>query len=85
MNKLPQRKARLKLPAGEYAPLRAQALQRDEGRCQFCGSSNNLHVHHQRLSHLCPRDRVCAFSPEKIPHDDIVNLFFASDLVHMNS
>ena len=48
MNKLPQRKARLKLPAGEYAPLRAQALKRDEWRCQFCGSSNNLHVHHQR-------------------------------------
>ena len=48
MNRLRQRMPRLKLPAQEYAGLRTQALERDGWRCQFCGSSDNLQVHHQR-------------------------------------
>jgi 5-methylcytosine-specific restriction endonuclease McrA len=48
MNRLRQRMPRLKLPAQEYAGLRTQALERDRWRCQFCGSSDNLQVHHQR-------------------------------------
>ncbi len=48
MSGLRQRKPRLKLPSHEFAVLRNQVLERDKWRCQFCGSSNNLHVHHQR-------------------------------------
>ena len=48
MSGLRQRKPRLKLPSREFAALRNQALERDAWRCQFCGSSNDLHVHHQR-------------------------------------
>jgi 5-methylcytosine-specific restriction endonuclease McrA len=48
MSGLRQRKPRLKLPSREFAVLRNQVLERDKWRCQFCGSSNNLHVHHQR-------------------------------------
>jgi 5-methylcytosine-specific restriction endonuclease McrA len=48
MNRLRQRMPRLKLPAKEYAVVRTQVLERDGWRCQFCGSSDNLHVHHQR-------------------------------------
>jgi 5-methylcytosine-specific restriction endonuclease McrA len=46
MNKLHQRMPRLKLPLAEYQALRKQVLRRDGWRCQFCGTSNNLHVHH---------------------------------------
>jgi 5-methylcytosine-specific restriction endonuclease McrA len=48
MNRLRQRKPRLKLPSREFAALRNQVLERDAWRCQFCGSSDNLHVHHLR-------------------------------------
>jgi 5-methylcytosine-specific restriction endonuclease McrA len=46
MIKLTKRMPRLKLPLREYATLRTRALERDGWRCQFCGSSNNLQVHH---------------------------------------
>jgi 5-methylcytosine-specific restriction endonuclease McrA len=46
MNKLHQRMPRLKLPLAQYQALRNQVLRRDGWRCQFCGMSNNLHVHH---------------------------------------
>jgi len=37
---------RLKLPVQEYAMLRTRVLERDGWRCQMCGSSTNLQVHH---------------------------------------
>ena len=41
-------KKRLKLTPEEYAALRRQVLQRDGWRCQVCGSSVELQVHHIR-------------------------------------
>ena len=46
MRKRHQRMPRLKLPLAEYHPLRDKVLKRDGWRCQLCGTSNNLHVHH---------------------------------------
>ena len=46
MNKLRQKMPRLKLPSAEYRELRNQVLRRDGWRCQLCGASRNLHVHH---------------------------------------
>jgi len=40
------KKPRLKLRSTEYEALRNQVLKRDGWRCQLCGTSNNLHVHH---------------------------------------
>ncbi len=48
MNRLRQRMPRLKLHAKEYAGLRTQILERNGWRSQFCGSPDNLNVHHQR-------------------------------------
>jgi 5-methylcytosine-specific restriction endonuclease McrA len=45
----------LKLNEREYGELRERVLRRDGWRCQFCGSMNNLEVHHQRFrSHSGP-------------------------------
>lgn len=46
MHKLRQKMPRLKLPLAEYKALRNQVLKRDGSRCQFCGTSNDLQVHH---------------------------------------
>jgi 5-methylcytosine-specific restriction endonuclease McrA len=46
--KLRHRKPRLKLSPEEYRLLRKQVLERDGWRCQNCGSSANLQVHHIR-------------------------------------
>jgi 5-methylcytosine-specific restriction endonuclease McrA len=37
---------RLKLPVAEYEALRNEVLKREGWRCQFCGASNDLQVHH---------------------------------------
>jgi 5-methylcytosine-specific restriction endonuclease McrA len=42
-----QKQAPLRLESGEYEALRLQVLRRDNWRCQFCGSMQNLDVHHQ--------------------------------------
>jgi len=47
MRKLRQKRPRLKLSAEEYNLLRQRVLERDGWRCQNCGSSKYLHVHHQ--------------------------------------
>jgi hypothetical protein len=39
---------RLKLVPEQYAALRRQVLERDGWRCQVCGSSAKLQVHHLR-------------------------------------
>jgi 5-methylcytosine-specific restriction endonuclease McrA len=39
-------KPRLKLDPEEYRALRHEILERDSWRCQVCGSSSDLQVHH---------------------------------------
>ena len=46
MSNLRQRMPRLKLASPDYQVLRDQVLKRDVWRCQLCGTSNNLEVHH---------------------------------------
>ena len=43
---LRQKRPRLKLSSEEYNLLRKKVLDRDGWRCQVCGSSTDLHVHH---------------------------------------
>jgi RNA-directed DNA polymerase len=45
---LNQKRPRLKLISEEYAKLRRQVLERDGWRCQVCGCSVELQVHHIR-------------------------------------
>ncbi len=40
---------RLRLDANSYHELQRQVLERDGWRCQFCGSMQNLQVHHLKL------------------------------------
>ena len=46
MQKIRQKRPRLKLSAEDYNLLRHRLLERDGWRCQNCGSSKDLHVHH---------------------------------------
>lgn len=46
MSSLRQQGARLRLDRQAYDELRKQVLERDGWRCQYCGSSENLQVHH---------------------------------------
>ena len=43
-----QSKPRLRLAREEYDVLRRRVLERDGWRCQKCGSSSDLQVHHLR-------------------------------------
>jgi 5-methylcytosine-specific restriction endonuclease McrA len=53
IGELIQKRPRLKLTPEGYAALRRQVLERDGWRCQVCGSSAELQVHHlQRRSKL---------------------------------
>ena len=47
MNRIDQRKPRVKLDPGAYEKLGQQVLARDNWRCQNCGSMQNLEVHHK--------------------------------------
>jgi len=40
------RRPRLKLDTSLYKELHRQILERDAWRCQYCGSMDNLQVHH---------------------------------------
>jgi 5-methylcytosine-specific restriction endonuclease McrA len=42
------KQARLKLSVKSYRALCRRVLERDGWRCQHCGDSNNLQVHHIR-------------------------------------
>jgi len=46
MQQLRQKRPRRKLNAEEFTVLRHGVLERDGWRCQHCGSSKNLDVHH---------------------------------------
>jgi 5-methylcytosine-specific restriction endonuclease McrA len=48
MADLRPRRPRLRLDPDSYHKLRAKVLQRDGWRCQTCGSSDDLQVHHIR-------------------------------------
>jgi len=48
MNSLGARQPRLQLDKDLYRALCQQVLKRDRWRCQQCGSSENLQVHHIR-------------------------------------
>ena len=48
MNSIRQRKPRLRLNPDAYRKLRTNVLERDGWRCQSCGTSENLQVHHIR-------------------------------------
>ena len=37
---------RVRLDLEAYRALHRQILERDNWRCQFCGSMRNLHIHH---------------------------------------
>ena len=39
----------LRLDSSKYEALRQGVLRRDAWRCQFCGSRQNLEVHHQEF------------------------------------
>ena len=42
------RRPGLRLSADSYRKLRAEVLERDGWRCQYCGSLDRLEVHHLR-------------------------------------
>ncbi len=46
MDPLRPKRPRLALDASGYEVLRYQVLDRDGWRCQSCGATNNLQVHH---------------------------------------
>ncbi|MHB8412151.1 MAG: HNH endonuclease [Candidatus Acidiferrales bacterium] len=46
MSTLRQQRPRIRLDRQDYDELRKQVLERDGWRCQNCGSSENLQVHH---------------------------------------
>jgi 5-methylcytosine-specific restriction endonuclease McrA len=48
MNRIRPKQARLRLDAESYEQLCQEVLQRDNWRCQACGTTLNLQVHHQQ-------------------------------------
>lgn len=48
MNSIRRRKPRLRLNPDAYRKLRMNVLERDGWRCQSCGTSESLQVHHIR-------------------------------------
>jgi 5-methylcytosine-specific restriction endonuclease McrA len=53
MGRLRQKRPRLKLGREEYDALRRRVLERDGWRCQSCGASKDLQIHH-----LKPRSKL---------------------------
>jgi 5-methylcytosine-specific restriction endonuclease McrA len=48
-NKLGCKRPRLRLDSTSYGKLHRQVLERDGWHCQFCGSMQQLQVHHLKL------------------------------------
>jgi len=61
MNSIRQRKPRLRLNPDAYRKLRTDILERDGWRCQNCGTSECLQVHHIR-----PRGALGDDTPENL-------------------
>ncbi len=53
MTRLRLHRPRLRLDPESYRQLREQVLKRDRWRCQHCGRTTELHIHHIR-----PRGRL---------------------------
>jgi 5-methylcytosine-specific restriction endonuclease McrA len=49
VNRILPKLLRQRLDPGLYERLRQQVLRRDGWRCQGCGRSSNLEVHHQKF------------------------------------
>jgi 5-methylcytosine-specific restriction endonuclease McrA len=49
MNAIRLKSPRLRLDSESYRELHRQVLERDGWRCQFCGSMQNLQVHHLKF------------------------------------
>jgi 5-methylcytosine-specific restriction endonuclease McrA len=49
MNRQLQKQVPMRLGSRAYEELRREVLRRDSWRCQFCGSRQNLDLHHQRF------------------------------------
>ena len=49
MKKIPTKNPRLRLDSHSYGELHRQVLERDNWRCQVCGSMQNLQVHHLKF------------------------------------
>jgi 5-methylcytosine-specific restriction endonuclease McrA len=47
-NSISGKRARIRAAPKQYARLRKEVLERDGWRCQKCGRSTNLDVHHMR-------------------------------------
>ncbi len=48
MNPIRPKQSRLRLDPESYEQLCQEVLQRDNWRCQACGTTSNLEVHHQQ-------------------------------------
>ena len=49
MNRILPKQPRLRLDSKSYERLREEVLRRDGWRCQCCGSSSSLEIHHKEL------------------------------------
>jgi len=49
MNRVTEKRFRLRLAPELYENLRVQVLRRDGWRCQICGALSHLEVHHREL------------------------------------
>jgi 5-methylcytosine-specific restriction endonuclease McrA len=47
-----------RLERAAYKQLRLQVLARDRWQCQFCGTRNNLEIHHQHLRARGGKDQI---------------------------
>jgi 5-methylcytosine-specific restriction endonuclease McrA len=59
MKQIRQKRLPLRLDLSSYLQLRQQVLRRDSWRCQVCGSSRNLQVHHKQLRSQQGSDEAC--------------------------
>ena len=62
MSSLRPKQPRLRLDPGAYKGLCKEVLNRDAWRCQICGASENLQVHHiqsrSKLGHDSPENLI---------------------------
>ena len=74
MTRVPEKKPRLRLDPKSYRKLCKQVLQRDRWRCQACGTSTDLQVHHMKLRSRLGDDAdhnlitLCAVCHQEVHH-----------------